>query len=202
MNETDEGRGGTFPYPDRNGVEALLSLIRTLRSRTDAHGIRSRERNDLGRYLLTRPMRSWTPWLRKSRALSGRTGRPLFQILFLVVLAEEEGSLRTSRCNGSSPAKMIRRHPHFSETSLVRERRRVKTNGTKSRRRKGRNGVNREDSSTESPAPCRPCGSPGDGKAGCPGRFRLDRGGRRAGQDREETLELEQAMRRRHPGTG
>ncbi|PKN34336.1 MAG: nucleoside triphosphate pyrophosphohydrolase [Deltaproteobacteria bacterium HGW-Deltaproteobacteria-19] len=129
MNETDEGRGGTFPYPDRNGVEALLSLIRTLRSPDGCPWDQVQGKNDLGRYLLNEAYEILDALAEeKPEALREELGDLLFQILFLVVLAEEEGSFGLADVTAGVSAKMIRRHPHVFGDVTVRDADEVKTN--------------------------------------------------------------------------
>jgi tetrapyrrole methylase family protein / MazG family protein len=129
MADTTTGRKEPFPAPDTTGVEGLLSLIRTLRSPTGCPWDRAQGRKDLGRYLINEAYEVLDALAEdRPEALREELGDLLFQILFLVILAEEEGSFGLADVAAEVSAKMIRRHPHVFGDVTVRDAAEVKSN--------------------------------------------------------------------------
>ncbi len=129
MTETIEGRSNTLPSEDRDGIETLLSLIRTLRSPEGCPWDRAQGKKDLGRCLLNEAYEVLDAIAEdKPGALREELGDLLFQILFLVVLAEEEGSFGLADVTAEIHEKMIRRHPHVFGDVTVRDAAEVKAN--------------------------------------------------------------------------
>lgn len=128
---TDPGGQGVGAYstPDRNGIEALLDLIRTLRSPDGCPWDRAQGKKDLGRYLLNEAYEVLDALAgEEPAALREELGDLLFQILFLVVLAEEDGSFRLADVTAEIREKMIRRHPHVFGDVTVQDAAEVKAN--------------------------------------------------------------------------
>ncbi len=94
-------------------VEALAAIIRKLRSPDGCPWDREQRKEDLGRYLLEESyevvdaIRDGSP-----EALKEELGDLLFQILFLVRLAEEAAEFSFADVTAAVGGKMIRRHPH------------------------------------------------------------------------------------------
>jgi len=129
MADTTTGRKDPLPAPDATGVEALLSLIRTLRSPAGCPWDRAQGRKDLGRYLINEAYEVLDALAEdRPAAVREELGDLLFQILFLVVLAEEEGSFGLADVTAEVSAKMIRRHPHVFGDVTVRDAAEVKFN--------------------------------------------------------------------------
>lgn len=117
------------PAPHREGVESLLSLIRTLRSPEGCPWDRAQGKKDLGRYLINEAYEVLDALAAdRPDALREELGDLLFQVLFLVVLAEEEGSFVFRDVEEEIRQKMIRRHPHVFGDVTVRDAAQVKTN--------------------------------------------------------------------------
>jgi len=128
---TDPGGQGVGAYstPDRNGIEALLDLIRTLRSPDGCPWDRAQGKKDLGHYLLNEAYEVLDALAgEEPAALREELGDLLFQILFLVVLAEEDGSFRLADVTAEIREKMIRRHPHVFGDVTVQDAAEVKAN--------------------------------------------------------------------------
>lgn len=129
MIDTDGQRRDAFSKPATNGIEALLSLIRTLRSPDGCPWDRAQGKKDLGRYLLNEAYEVLDALAgEEPAALREELGDLLFQILFLVVLAEEDGSFELADVTAEIREKMIRRHPHVFGDVTVRDAAEVKAN--------------------------------------------------------------------------
>jgi MazG family protein len=94
-------------------IEALAAIIRKLRSPEGCPWDREQRKEDLARYLLEEAyevvdaIKGGSP-----EALKEELGDLLFQILFLVRLAEEEAEFSLADVTTAVGGKMIRRHPH------------------------------------------------------------------------------------------
>jgi tetrapyrrole methylase family protein/MazG family protein len=101
-------------------LEDLLQLIRTLRAPDGCPWDRAQTDRDLVKYLLSEAYEVADAVDEASPAhVREELGDLLFQILFLVVLAEERGEFRISHVIREIAAKMIRRHPHvFGDTKV------------------------------------------------------------------------------------
>ncbi|OPY91804.1 MAG: Nucleoside triphosphate pyrophosphohydrolase [Syntrophaceae bacterium PtaU1.Bin231] len=94
-------------------IDALAAIIRRLRSPEGCPWDREQRKEDLARYLLEEAyevvdaIRSGRP-----EALKEELGDLLFQILFLVRLAEEASEFSLADVTTAVGAKMVRRHPH------------------------------------------------------------------------------------------
>lgn len=110
-------------------VTDLLALIRTLRGPGGCPWDRVQTEKDLGRYLLSEAYEVIDAIATGSPAeLREELGDLLFQILFLVVLAEEQGSFALPDVISEIGDKMIRRHPHVFGDAEVRDAGEVKVN--------------------------------------------------------------------------
>lgn len=97
----------------KDGLEGLLQLIRTLRSPAGCPWDRVQTEEDLGKYLLNEAYEVVEAIEEASPDhVREELGDLLFQILFLVILAEEKGDFRMADVTEEVSAKMIRRHPH------------------------------------------------------------------------------------------
>jgi len=94
-------------------IEALAAIIRKLRSPEGCPWDREQRKDDLARYLLEEAyevvdaVKGGSP-----EALKEELGDLLFQILFLVRLAEEAAEFSLTDVTTAVGRKMIRRHPH------------------------------------------------------------------------------------------
>jgi tetrapyrrole methylase family protein/MazG family protein len=94
-------------------IEALAAIIRKLRSPEGCPWDREQRKEDLARYLLEEAyevadaIKGGSP-----EALKEELGDLLFQILFLVRLAEEAAEFSLPDVTTAVGGKMIRRHPH------------------------------------------------------------------------------------------
>jgi tetrapyrrole methylase family protein / MazG family protein len=94
-------------------LEGLLQLIRTLRSPGGCPWDRVQTQKDLTKYLLCEAYEVADAIDEASPThLREELGDLLFQILFLVVMAEEKGDFIMADVIQEVSAKMIRRHPH------------------------------------------------------------------------------------------
>jgi tetrapyrrole methylase family protein / MazG family protein len=110
-------------------IGELLALIRTLRSPEGCPWDRIQKEKDLGRYLLSEAYEVIDAVTEGSPAdLREELGDLLFQILFLVVLAEEQGHFDLASVVREISEKMIRRHPHVFADKSVRDVSEVKAN--------------------------------------------------------------------------
>ena len=94
-------------------IEALAAIIRKLRSPEGCPWDREQRKEDLARYVLEEAyevadaIKGGSP-----EALKEELGDLLFQILFLVRLAEETAEFSLADVTTAVGGKMIRRHPH------------------------------------------------------------------------------------------
>ncbi len=96
-----------------DGLEGLLELIRTLRSPRGCPWDRVQTDRDLGRYLLSESYEVLDAIEETSPGhVREELGDLLFQILFLVVLAEERAEFGMADVIRGVAEKMVRRHPH------------------------------------------------------------------------------------------
>ena len=96
-----------------NTIEGLLQLIRTLRSPEGCPWDRVQTEKDLAKYLLSEAYEVVEAVDEASpEHIREELGDLLFQILFLVVMAEEKGDFQLAGVLQEISAKMIRRHPH------------------------------------------------------------------------------------------
>jgi len=108
-------------------IEALAAIIRKLRSPEGCPWDREQRKEDLARYLLEEAyevvdaVKGGSP-----EALKEELGDLLFQILFLVRLAEEAAEFSLADVTTAVGGKMIRRHPHVFGKARVRDARDVK----------------------------------------------------------------------------
>jgi len=110
-------------------IKDLLALIRTLRGPGGCPWDRVQTEKDLARYLLSEAYEVIDAIGAGSPAeLREELGDLLFQILFLVVLAEERGSFALPDVIREIRDKMIRRHPHVFGDTRVRDAGEVKVN--------------------------------------------------------------------------
>ncbi|MEI7637088.1 MAG: nucleoside triphosphate pyrophosphohydrolase [Syntrophus sp. (in: bacteria)] len=117
------------PSPE---IDELLALIRTLRSPEGCPWDRVQKETDLRRYLLSEAYEVIDAIAEGSPAdLREELGDLLFQILFLVVLAEEQGHFNFAGVVRGISEKMIRRHPHVFADTSVRDVSEVKANWEK-----------------------------------------------------------------------
>jgi MazG family protein len=117
------------PSPE---VNELLALIRTLRSPEGCPWDRIQKEKDLRRYLLSEAYEVIDAIAEGSPAdLQEELGDLLFQILFLVALAEEQGHFNLAGVVRGISGKMIRRHPHVFADTSVRDVSEVKANWEK-----------------------------------------------------------------------
>jgi tetrapyrrole methylase family protein/MazG family protein len=132
--------GNTTPFTGQTGeimkeqapaadTAALMDLIRTLRGPGGCPWDRVQTEKDLGRYLLSEAYEVLDAIGSGSPAeLREELGDLLFQILFLVVLAEERGNFYLADVIQEIREKMIRRHPHVFGGAKVRDAGEVKAN--------------------------------------------------------------------------
>jgi tetrapyrrole methylase family protein/MazG family protein len=110
-------------------LHALLEIIRTLRSPIGCPWDRQQTRVDMAKYLLEETCEVIDAIDRDSfPALKEELGDLLFQILFLTVMAEEQGEFTLSDVMASVGEKMVRRHPHVFGDRAVRDVAEVKAN--------------------------------------------------------------------------
>lgn len=126
MEEQGEKAGNREPSPE---IGELLALIRTLRSPGGCPWDRAQKEKDLTRYVLSEAYEVIDAVAGGSPAdLREELGDLLFQILFLVVLAEEQGHFDLAGVVREISEKMIRRHPHVFADKTVRDVSEVKAN--------------------------------------------------------------------------
>jgi tetrapyrrole methylase family protein/MazG family protein len=110
-------------------LHALLEIIRTLRSPAGCLWDRQQNRADLAKYLMDETCELIDAIDSGSvSALKEELGDLLFQILFLTVMAEEQGEFTLSDVMAAISEKMIRRHPHVFGDLTVRDVVEVKAN--------------------------------------------------------------------------
>lgn len=95
------------------GLAILERLVRELRSPQGCPWDRVQKKNDLGRYLLNEAYEVIEAIESNSPTdLREELGDLLFQIVFLSVLADEEGEFTLDEVVSQVAEKMVRRHPH------------------------------------------------------------------------------------------
>ncbi len=110
-------------------LQALLAIIRTLRSPAGCPWDRQQTRADMAKYLLDEACETIDAIDSGSaEALKEELGDLLFQILFLTVMAEEQGEFTLAEVMAAIGEKMIRRHPHVFGDITVRDVAEVKAN--------------------------------------------------------------------------
>jgi len=111
------------------GLQNLLEIIRTLRSPSGCLWDRQQTKADMVKYLMDESCEVIDAIDSGSTlALKEELGDLLFQILFLVVMAEERGEFSLSEVMKSVGEKMIRRHPHVFGDRVVRDVAEIKAN--------------------------------------------------------------------------
>jgi len=117
------------PLQVLKNLHALLEIIRTLRSPAGCLWDRKQTRADLAKYLMDETCEVIDAIDSGSvSALKEELGDLLFQILFLAVMAEEQGEFTLSDVMAAIGEKMIRRHPHVFGDRAVRDVAEVKVN--------------------------------------------------------------------------
>jgi len=110
-------------------MNGLLDLIRRLRSPEGCPWDRVQTDRDLGRYLLSEAYEVIDAIDEASpEHVREELGDLLFQILFLVVLAEERGEFEAADVVREVADKMVRRHPHVFGDKKVADAAEVKRN--------------------------------------------------------------------------
>jgi tetrapyrrole methylase family protein/MazG family protein len=113
----------------RKNLHALLEIIRTLRSPAGCPWDRQQTRADMAKYLMDEACEVIDAIDSGSAdALKEELGDLLFQILFLTVMAEEQGEFTLSDVMAAIGEKMVRRHPHVFGDRKVRDVAEVKAN--------------------------------------------------------------------------
>jgi tetrapyrrole methylase family protein/MazG family protein len=110
-------------------LQTLLEIIRKLRSPEGCLWDRQQKKQDIGRYLIDEAYEvidaidsAVVPALREE------LGDLLFQILFLVVMAEESREFTLADVMNDVAEKMVRRHPHVFGDRKVRDVDEIKAN--------------------------------------------------------------------------
>jgi tetrapyrrole methylase family protein/MazG family protein len=117
------------PLQVLKNLHALLEMIRTLRSPAGCPWDRQQTRADMAKYLMDEACEVIDAIDSGSvSALKEELGDLLFQILFLAVMAEEQGEFTLSDVMAAIGEKMIRRHPHVFGDRVVRDAAEVKAN--------------------------------------------------------------------------
>lgn len=107
----------------------LKDLVRKLRAPEGCPWDRAQHKTDLGRYLLQEAYEVIDAIEEKNpEALKEELGDLLFQIVFLSVLAEEEGEFDLAGVVSQVEEKMVRRHPHVFGQKKVEGVEEVKRN--------------------------------------------------------------------------
>jgi tetrapyrrole methylase family protein/MazG family protein len=113
----------------QKNLHALLEIIRTLRSPAGCLWDRQQTRADLAKYLMDETCEVIDAIESGSvSALKEELGDLLFSILFLSVMAEEQGEFTLSDVMAAIGEKMIRRHPHVFGDRMVRDVADIKAN--------------------------------------------------------------------------
>ena len=121
----------------------LLSLIARLRGPDGCPWDRKQKKADIGRYLIEEAYEVLEALEGPPDHLREELGDLLFQILFLVRMAEEVGEFNIADLLGEITAKMVRRHPHVFGDATVASVEEVHTNWERIKaevERKGKNG--------------------------------------------------------------
>ncbi|MCX7981682.1 MAG: nucleoside triphosphate pyrophosphohydrolase [Syntrophales bacterium] len=103
-----------------NDFSVLSNLIKTLRSPEGCPWDRTQKKADLGKYLINEAYEVLDAIESGDKiAFREELGDLLFQIVFLAVLAEEEGEFTLEEVVSHVKEKMVRRHPHvFGERAV------------------------------------------------------------------------------------
>ncbi|MCX7817475.1 MAG: nucleoside triphosphate pyrophosphohydrolase [Syntrophales bacterium] len=110
-------------------IEELIYLIKILRGPNGCPWDRSRSFDDLCRYLLEETYEVVDAIVAKDvKGLSEELGDLLFQVLFLIRMAEDEGMFRLEDVVTNVLAKMIRRHPHVFGPERIQDVEVIKKN--------------------------------------------------------------------------
>jgi MazG family protein len=113
----------------QKNLHALLEIIRTLRSPAGCLWDRQQTRADLAKYLMDETCEVIDAIDSGSvSALKEELGDLLFSILFLSVMAEEQGEFTLSDVMAAIGEKMVRRHPHVFSDRMVRDVAEIKAN--------------------------------------------------------------------------
>ena len=117
------------PLQVLKALQTLLEIIRKLRSPEGCLWDRQQKKQDIGRYLIDEAYEvidaidsAVVPALREE------LGDLLFQILFLVVMAEESREFTLADVMNDVAEKMVRRHPHVFGDRKVRDVDEIKAN--------------------------------------------------------------------------
>jgi tetrapyrrole methylase family protein / MazG family protein len=114
---------------DSRSLEKLLNIIRTLRSPTGCLWDRQQQPKDIGRYLIDEAYEVIDAIDSVSMAaLREELGDLSFQILFLIVMAEEKEAFTLADVLNDVAQKMIRRHPHVFGDRKVRDIEEIRAN--------------------------------------------------------------------------
>lgn len=117
------------PLQVLKALQTLWEIIRKLRSPEGCLWDRQQKKQDIGRYLIDEAYEvidaidsAVVPALREE------LGDLLFQILFLVVMAEESREFTLADVMNDAAEKMVRRHPHVFGDRKVRDVDEIKAN--------------------------------------------------------------------------
>ncbi|MFH1081113.1 MAG: nucleoside triphosphate pyrophosphohydrolase [Pseudomonadota bacterium] len=114
---------------DLENLHTLLGIIRTLRSPAGCIWDRQQTRADMAKYLMDETCEVIDAIDSGSvSALKEELGDLLFQILFLTIMAEEQGEFTLLDVMAAIGEKMIRRHPHVFGDRSVRDVAEIKAN--------------------------------------------------------------------------
>jgi tetrapyrrole methylase family protein / MazG family protein len=106
----------------------LLSLVSRLRGPDGCPWDRAQTKTDIGRYLIEEAYEVLEALEGPPDHLRGELGDLLFQILFLVRMAEEACEFNIADVLNEITAKMIRRHPHVFGDATIASVEEVRTN--------------------------------------------------------------------------
>lgn len=110
-------------------LQTLLEIIRILRSPAGCLWDRQQTKADLAKYLLDETCEVIDAIDSGSTdALKEELGDLLFQIVFLTIMADEQGEFTLSDVMAGVIGKMIRRHPHVFGDHAVRDVTEIKAN--------------------------------------------------------------------------
>jgi tetrapyrrole methylase family protein/MazG family protein len=128
---------------DEEKFRELLDLIARLRSPDGCPWDRSRQKGDIGRYLIEESYEVLEALDAASpEGLKEELGDLLFQILFLTRLAEEKGEFDTAAVLEAITVKMIRRHPHVFGDAKVNGVEEVRANWERIKKELEHKGMN------------------------------------------------------------
>jgi tetrapyrrole methylase family protein/MazG family protein len=113
----------------KSKIESLVKIIDRLRSPDGCPWDRRQKKEDIGKYLIEEAHEVIDAIEEgSSQGLKEELGDVLFQILFLINIAEEEGEFDISEVIQRISEKMILRHPHVFGDKKVRDVEEVKLN--------------------------------------------------------------------------